>query len=63
MANVLVYLAPVLLLVVVGILVLGLRNLMTGGSPNLSQKLMRARVIVQFVALIVMMTALYLSQT
>ncbi len=63
MADVLVYLAPVLLIVVVGILFLGLRNLMTGGSPNLSQKLMRARVLVQFIALVVMMTALYLSQT
>ena len=41
------------------VLVLGLVNMMRGGSPNRSQQLMRWRVILQFVAIIVMMTALY----
>ncbi|MEZ5775169.1 MAG: twin transmembrane helix small protein [Hyphomicrobiaceae bacterium] len=41
------------------VLVLGLVNMMRGGSPNLSQKLMRWRVGLQFLAIIVIMTALY----
>ncbi len=42
------------------VLLLGLFNMMRGGSPNTSQKLMRWRVGLQFVAIIVIMTALYL---
>ncbi|MCW5696240.1 MAG: twin transmembrane helix small protein [Bauldia sp.] len=48
--------------VVVIVLGLGLWNLMRNGSPQLSQKLMRARVLVQLIALIIMMTALYFAQ-
>ncbi len=32
------------------VLLLGLVNMMRGGSPNTSQKLMRLRVLLQFVA-------------
>ncbi len=46
-------------LVVAGILFAGLWNMLKGGDPNLSQKLMRARVIAQFVALVVLLGALY----
>ena len=42
------------------VLVLGLFNMMRGGSPNLSQKLMRWRVGLQFVAILVILAALYL---
>jgi hypothetical protein len=42
------------------ILVFGLANMMRGGSPNTSQKLMRMRVIAQFVTLVLVMGALYL---
>lgn len=41
------------------ILFWGLWNMFRGGDPNLSQKLMRARVIAQFVAIIVILGALY----
>jgi hypothetical protein len=41
------------------ILLLGLVNMMRGGSPNTSQKLMRLRVLFQFIALIVIMIALW----
>ena len=41
------------------ILFWGLWNMFKGGDPNLSQKLMRARVIAQFVAIIVILGALY----
>jgi ABC-type Na+ efflux pump permease subunit len=44
------------------ILVLGLFNMMRGGSPNRSQNLMRWRVGLQFLAIIVLMAALWWSQ-
>ncbi len=43
------------------VLILGIINMMRGTSPNRSQTLMRWRVILQFVALVVMMGALYLA--
>ncbi|BAU90417.1 twin transmembrane helix small protein [Methylorubrum rhodesianum] len=51
-ANQLVLLAC---LAVAVVLLLGLVNMMRGGSANLSQKLMRLRVLLQFVAIIVIM--------
>lgn len=57
-ANSLTYVAVGAVAVV---LVLGLVNMSRAGSPNLSQKLMRWRVGLQFLAIIVIMTALYLS--
>ncbi|MEY9756470.1 Hypoxia induced protein conserved region [Bradyrhizobium yuanmingense] len=41
------------------VLLLGLINMMRGGSPNTSQKLMRWRVLLQFVAIIVAMLAVW----
>jgi hypothetical protein len=41
------------------ILFMGLWNMFRGGDPNLSQKLMRARVIAQFVAIVVILAALF----
>jgi len=41
------------------VLVLGLINMMRGGSPNTSQKLMRLRVLLQFVAIIVIMVIIW----
>lgn len=49
-------------LAAVGIVLLfGLWNMLRGGDPNLSQKLMRARVILQFIALVIVMTVIYLA--
>lgn len=42
------------------VLLLGLVNMMRGGSPNRSQKLMRLRVLLQFVAIIVMMATIWM---
>ncbi|MDP4005588.1 twin transmembrane helix small protein [Methylobacterium sp. NEAU K] len=42
-------------LAVVTVLLLGLANMMRGGSANLSQKLMRLRVLLQFVAIVIIM--------
>ncbi len=44
------------------VLLLGLFNMFRGGSANTSQKLMRWRVGLQFLAIIVLMLGLYLSQ-
>jgi hypothetical protein len=60
MSNVLsVYLAPIAIGAVAIVLVLGLVNMMRGGSPNLSQKLMRLRVLLQFIAIVVVMLAVW----
>lgn len=47
-------------LAVAVVLMLGLRSLLTGSSPNTSQLLMRWRVGLQFIAIIVLMLAVYL---
>lgn len=41
------------------VLVLGLANMLRGGSPNTSQKLMRLRVLLQFLAIIVIMATIW----
>ncbi|TWA90369.1 twin transmembrane helix small protein [Bradyrhizobium stylosanthis] len=41
------------------VLLLGLVNMMRGGSPNTSQKLMRWRVLLQFVAIVIAMAAVW----
>jgi hypothetical protein len=56
------FVLPLALGVVVIILLLGLWNMMRGGSPNTSQRLMRARVIVQFVAIVIAMGVLWFTQ-
>ena len=59
MSDPLNYLAPLAVGAVAVVLVLGLVNMMRGGPSSRSQHLMRWRVILQFVAIVVMMTALY----
>jgi hypothetical protein len=61
MNNFLQYLIPVALGAVAIVLLLGLVNMMRGGSGNRSQQLMRLRVLLQFAAIVIMMTALYLT--
>ena len=53
------YLVPAAIVAVAIVLVLGLINMMRGGSPNRSQKLMRLRVLLQFVAIIVIMATIW----
>ena len=50
---------PIALAAVTIVLLLGLLNMMRGGSPNTSQKLMRLRVLLQFVAIIVIMVTIW----
>ncbi|HME29054.1 MAG TPA: twin transmembrane helix small protein [Pseudolabrys sp.] len=53
------YLVPAAVVAVAIVLLLGLINMMRGGSPNRSQKLMRLRVLLQFVAIIVIMATIW----
>lgn len=55
-------LAVVLMIAVAGVLLLGLRNMMAGGPGNTSQKLMRARVMIQAVAVFVIVLAIYFAR-
>ena len=60
MSELLVYLlVPLAVAAVAVVLVLGLTNLARGGSPQRSQKLMRLRVLLQFVAIIVVMFTIW----
>jgi hypoxia induced protein len=52
-------LVPIAVAAVAVVLLLGLFNMMRGGSPNRSQTLMRLRVLLQFVAIIVTMLAVW----
>ena len=53
------WLVPIAIIAVAIVLVLGLINMMRGGSPNTSQKLMRLRVLMQFVAVVVIMFTIW----
>jgi Hypoxia induced protein conserved region len=53
------YAVPVAVGAVAVVLLFGLANMMRGGSPNTSQKLMRLRVLLQFIAIIVIMAAVW----
>ena len=60
------FLTKIILPIAVGavafVLLLGLINMMKGGSPNTSQKLMRLRVLLQFVAICITMFALWIME-
>ena len=50
---------PIAVLAVAFVLLFGLFNMLRGGSPNRSQQLMRLRVLLQFVAIIVIMGVIW----
>jgi hypothetical protein len=54
-------LVPFAVAAVAAVLALGLWNMLRGGGGNLSQRLMRWRVVLQFLAIVLIMAALYLS--
>jgi hypothetical protein len=51
---------PIAIAAVAIVLLLGLINMMRGGSGNTSQRLMRLRVLLQFVAIVVIMATVWL---
>ena len=52
-------LLPIAVAAVALVLLLGLISMMRGGSRNRSQKLMRLRVLLQFVAIVITMLAVW----
>jgi hypothetical protein len=50
---------PLAVAAVAIVLLLGLLNMMRGGSPNRSQNLMRLRVLLQFVAIVITMIVVW----
>lgn len=61
MATAFNIIAVVFMFAVVVVLIRGLINMMRGGSGNTSNKLMQARIILQFVALVFLLLALYFT--
>jgi len=59
--DIFAYLIPLAIGVVFIVLLVGLRNMLRGDNPNASQKMMRWRVILQFLAVALMMTLLWFS--
>jgi hypothetical protein len=53
------YAVPVAIGAVAVVLLLGLANMLRGGSPDVSQRLMRMRVVLQFVAIVVIMLTVW----
>ena len=51
---------PIAIVAVAVVLLFGLVNMMMGGSGNTSQKLMRLRVLLQFIAIVVIMFTVWL---
>jgi preprotein translocase subunit SecG len=62
MSTVFQILAVVAMAAVVVVLIRGLVNMMRGGSGNTSNKLMQARVALQFVALVLVLLAVYFTR-
>ena len=60
MADLLSHLiVPIAIGMVAVVLLLGLWNMMRGGSPSTSQRLMRLRVLLQFIAIIIIMFTIW----
>jgi hypothetical protein len=53
------FIVPLAVGAVALVLLLGLINMMRGGSPNRSQQLMRWRVALQFVAIVIIMITVW----
>ena len=53
------YLVPVAIGAVAVVLLLGLINMMRGGSPSRSQNLMRLRVLLQFITIVITMVVVW----
>ena len=60
MSNPFYSLVPFAIGAVAIVLMFGLVNMLRGGSPQLSQKLMRLRVLLQAIALVIIMLAIWM---
>lgn len=62
MNLVMYHLTTLATLAVLGVLIWGILNMLRGNNANLSQKLMRWRVGLQFLAIVVIMVTVYLAR-
>ena len=62
MATAFNVLAIIVMAAVVVVLIRGLVNMMRGGSGNTSNKLMQARVFLQFIALVLILLAVWFNR-
>jgi hypothetical protein len=63
MQTFLYHLTTVAVLAVIAVLFMGLWTMLRGSSPNLSQKLMRARVLLQLFAIVVIVAFIFMTRT
>lgn len=56
------FLAIIAMIAVAVVLLLGLRNMLRNGDGNTSNKLMRLRIMFQFIAVLLMVSALYFAR-
>ena len=61
-SSIIYYLSILATLAVAAVLFMGLRTLLKGGDANLSQRLMRWRVGLQFIAIMILMLFAYLTR-
>jgi Hypoxia induced protein conserved region len=54
------YVVPIAIGAVALVLLLGMLNMMRGGPGNVSQKLMRMRVLLQFIAIVIIMATVWI---
>ncbi|MFQ0814277.1 hypothetical protein AVM02_12740 [Brucella anthropi] len=54
--------AMVVMFAVAVVLIIGLRNMMRGGDGNFSNKMMQLRVFLQFIAVILIVGAIYFAR-
>jgi hypothetical protein len=59
MSSFIDYLVPIAVGAVAVVLLLGLLNMLRGGSANRSQSLMRLRVLLQFLAILIIMGVIW----
>ena len=62
MSSFLTYIALVVMIATAGVLLAGLFNMMKGGDANRSQQLMRARVMLQGLAVLIIVGVLLLAR-
>jgi hypothetical protein len=62
MQTLLYYLTTLAAIAVLVVLIWGLATLLRGGHSNLSQKLMRWRIALQFIAIVIIMGFVFLRQ-
>ena len=58
-----IVLALIAMTAVAAVLLVGLRNTMRGGSGNFSNKMMQLRVLLQFIAVVIIVIGVYMARS